>query len=340
MSDARDSDLDAILARRAMLISTALAALSCGSGGEGSPSVHPTGSTTDRPAVTATASASQSARVPPAALRSWDEVLRDAPPRGIPASVKGAEAQQLEWLERGLSSEYDTVKGVWTGAPDCDAASPDCRSKWREVGKLAKAMYDQTRGPIVAGCGGAGGETATVIGRRAAHRRYVQKLITEAEEHLTAVAASFSPQGEQEWRKILANAKQPPPMPCLSPCAMPDVSTIVQSIAFAKDARDVRSDDAAVTAAIQAIVATFKANRAPSKIVVRGHADAGEKDPAELATARAKSVVALLLKAGLPKDSVTSVGLGADLPVERSDEKGNAAANQRVDFEAVATAKP
>ncbi|MBL8742612.1 MAG: hypothetical protein JNK04_16005, partial [Myxococcales bacterium] len=232
MSDKRDtSDLEAILARRALLVSTALAALSCSSA-EGPATETPTSSTqvvTTSPSASAVAS--ESAKLP-APLPSWEEVLKAAPPRGIPASMTKLEKQQFEWLEEQLAREYEAVRAVYVGAPNCDAAAPECRASWRDVGAKAKAMYDATRGPMMGGCGGANGETASLLGRRNHHRQYLLKVIATAEQYLADTAAAYSAQGEQEWRKLMANAKQPPPMPCLSPCPMPDVRSIMNSIPF------------------------------------------------------------------------------------------------------------
>lgn len=329
MSDKRDtSDLEAILARRALLVSTALAALSCSSP-EGPTTETPTSSTATA-TVTSTTVATGSASKPPPAIASWDEALKAAPPRGIPASMTKLEKQQFEWLENQLTSEYDAVKAVYTGAPGCDAADPDCRAAWREVGAKAKAMYDATRGSGVGGCGSANGETASLMGRRNQHRQYLLKLIGDAEQHLTDTAASFSPQGEQEWRKLLANAKQVPPMPCLSPCPMPDVRIIWNSIPFAEGSSALAAQDPA-KATLKQLATDFKTNQKPARLIVRGHADPSEPKPQELALARAKAVAAELVAAGMDKASIEIFSYGSDLPISRTSGD-----NRRVDFEAVA----
>lgn len=243
------------------------------------------------------------------------------------------EKQQFEWLETQLTSEYEAVRAVYTGAPSCDAADPSCRATWREIGNKAKAMYDATRGPMVGGCGSANGETASLLGRRNHHRQYLLRLIGEAEQHLTDTAAAFSAQGEQEWRKLMANAKQVPPMPCLSPCPMPEVRAILHSIPFAEGTSAFASQDRA-KATLKTLATDFKSNSKPARIVVRGHADASEPKPAELALARAKAVAAELVAAGVDKASVETFSYGSELPIAR----GSSGDNRRVDFEVVAKA--
>jgi outer membrane protein OmpA-like peptidoglycan-associated protein len=323
------SDLEAILARRALLVSTALAALSCGSP-EGPTSEAPTSATATAMSSHSAVAATSSSAKPPAALASWDEVVKAAPPRGIPASMTGLEKQQFEWLEQQLTAEYDAIRAVYTGAPDCDAADASCRASWREVGNKAKAMYDATRGRGFGGCGSANGETASLLGRRNQHRHYLEKVIADAEQHLTDTAASFSAQGEQEWRKLMANAKQVPPMPCLSPCPMPDVRAIMNSIPFAAGSGTLGPQDPA-KATLKSLATDFKTNRKPARLVVRGHADATEPKPAELALARAKAVAAELIAAGVDKATIETFSYSSDLPLER----GSSDANRRVDFEVV-----
>lgn len=321
-------DADAIRARRALLISTALAALSCGSPGDGVvPSTSVTSvASTSGPTSTATTSAKSS--VPPS--RPWAKVMAEAPPRGVPTVVTGPEAEWLKHLENDLEKRYETVRLVWEATPGCDAAASDCRATWRELGVKAKAMYDANRGRGFGGCGGANGETGSLVARRSTHEQYLQALIGELEGYLTQVAEGFSPQGGQEWQRLLANAKKPPPMPCLSPCARPEVSELLQWVQFEQGASTIADETA-----LKQTVATFKANQKPSKIVVRGHADAGEPKPQELAKARAEKVAAWLIANGVPKDRVETKSFGADFPLRKAAPKDGIDINRRVDFEAV-----
>jgi outer membrane protein OmpA-like peptidoglycan-associated protein len=329
--DDESADREAILARRAIFLSTALAALHCGAPDE---RAEVEASTTTTSEASASTSNGKPGVVPPRSA-PWDEVVEQAPPRGIPASVSEAERRQLQWLEQRLDAEYGAIREVWEASPDCDAAAPDCRPRWREVGDKAKKMFDATRGPLAGRCMTPPGETGTVEARRRAHQAYLQKLLERVEAHLGAVAAAFSPQGEQEWLKILSNAKKPPPMPCLSPCAQPDISGILDNVLFGKDDATPPAADTAKAGTLSRVVSQYKANTKPAKLVVRGHADPGEQKPAELAAARAKAVADWLAKEGVPKNRIETRSLGTDLPVGRADTEDGRANNRRVDFEVV-----
>lgn len=333
MTDER-RDRDAILARRAMLLSTALATLHCAGGSNLSTTSSVVGDGAGS-AVRASATGSQARPVVPEGA-SWDEVMRAAPPRGVPEGLSEAERQRFDALEKDLESKYFAVRQLWEQAPDCDAAEPTCKPTWRTTGKLARQMFDVTRASSFgSGCGGRIGETGSTVGRRAAHGRFIAGLATRAEERLAARAAAFSAQGEQEWRKLAANARVTPPMPCLSPCAMPELSDILESVPFAKDDATLRLDDRAVLAALERTLGRFQLFRLPAKLRVRGHADAGEGGAAELAQARAKAVADWLVMKGVARDRVESKGFAASVPADRSDEDAGAAANRRADFETV-----
>lgn len=332
-NDDDPSDRDAILARRALLLSTALAAFSCGSPRDQSPQPEQpaTGTTT----ATATASASSAPNVSlPAPLPAWKDTMAKAPPLDIPASVDGKERDQLGWLEKRAAEQYEAIRGLWEAVPRCDATLPDCRPSWRKAGEQLKAILDLTRVRGFGGCGGANGETATVVRRRSAHDRYQQALLADLQAHVRKTAAAFGPLAEQEWLKLEANANKVPPMPCLSPCPMPEVQSLLGHVPFSKNASKVGPDEPLMKSSLDAMVQIYKGNRAKSKIVVRGHASPSEDKPAELAAARAKAVADWLVKAGIPKDSVVTKSFGAELPIERADSD-LASENQRVDFEAV-----
>lgn len=260
--------------------------------------------------------------------------MKKGPPRGVPKTLRPDEQSTFESLEKNLTARYAAIEAVWNANPDCDAADSGCKPQWRELAKTTKAMFDATRGPLVPGCGPQPWLTASVQGRRDAHERYVAELKKQAEAHLTSVSASLSWQSEQEWLKLLAGAKKPPPMPCLSPCAMPDVSAMSQSIPFDKDSSSLRSD-ASVTTSIDGVLATFKANRKPSRIIVRGHADSREARASEVAMARAKAVAAKLTAAGILKENIEIVSLDASVPIGNGADEERSAINRRVDFEAV-----
>ncbi len=317
------NDRDAILARRAIFLSTALAALHCGPRDQ--PVDPPATSST---AATASAHPSATARSPVPALRPFQEVKEKAPPRELPAELDEQEKAQLGALDGKLSAQLAAIEKLWTNIPGCDAADPGCRQSWRDAGDRLREIYDNTRSRGFGGCGGAVGRTASVASRQAAHQAYVEALVQELEAHMIAVAQSFTPQGEQAWRKLEANAKKPPPMPCLSPCAMPEVNELSQSVSFAKN--ESKLDAQLSKSALDAVVASYKSNTKPSRIVVRGHASPNETNPEELAKARAKVVAEHLVQAGVPKDKVTTKSFGSSYRIGDPQRF----THERVDFQA------
>jgi outer membrane protein OmpA-like peptidoglycan-associated protein len=320
-------DRDAILARRALLLSSALAAMSC------SPPVQPTASssaatksTSSTQPTNPTASSTTSARaVPP--LAPWSEIVAKLPPRGVPSSgVRNLEASQLRLLESRLDEHYRTLEEGWRAVPSCDPHDPSCRDAWRTVAATIKKLNDLTRAPITGGCGGLIGNTATTVARRDAHRRVVIELMGELEAHLSSVAASMGALGEQDWQRLLSHAKVVPPMPCLTPCMRPEVDDDESSLAFAFDSKTL-ADPLGV---LKRIAERLKTQS--TKLIVRGHASSDEAKPDELARARAQAVIDALVKAGAPKSQLVLESFGAEYPATREPE-----GNRRVDFAVEAT---
>jgi nitrous oxide reductase len=84
-----DNDRESILARRAVFVTTALAALGCSSQSGGPTATTGTGTATSTATATATATAAptSSASVAPGALRPWAEVRSGAPPIEVAPSL-------------------------------------------------------------------------------------------------------------------------------------------------------------------------------------------------------------------------------------------------------------
>lgn len=323
------SDRDAIIARRALLLSTALAALSCSSSGEGTAPPDP-------PGIAGTSQPSTTTKVRlPAPLPPWAEIAAKIPPRTVPASVDAKERQRLESIEKESETKYQALQALWTSVPSCDPTQPPCRPAWQTASERLKALLDVMRDPLIAPCDTESGRTATVIGRRNAHSQYIQSLMLQFKEHLRATATAFGPLAEQQWQKLEADALKPPPMPCLSPCPLPEVQSILDTFLFAKNVATLDGNDPMVKLRIETIVKLFQSNRAKSKIVVRGHAEATEDNPVELAAQRAKSVTELLVLAGVSKGLAVTKSFGADLPLAHPTEADVLSENRRVDFETV-----
>lgn len=242
--------------------------------------------------------------------------------------MKAQEAAQLRQLESLLDERYRTLEEGWRSIPTCDPHDPSCRDAWRAAGDRMKKLQDLTRASITGGCGGLTGQTATIVARRDAHQRSVAELLSQLEAHLSAVAASMSALGEQDWQRLLSNAKIVPPMPCLSPCMRPELSDLLLSIGFAKDASQL--DDPLKT--LDRVKASVGPNFASARIVVRGHASSDEAKPDELARARSQVVFDALVKAGVPKSQLVLESFGTTYAATREPE-----GNRRVDFSVEAT---
>lgn len=318
---------EAILARRALYLSTALTALGCPS--RETPPTDPI-----ETASTTRADKRKKRQPTLPANTPWKDVMANAPPLDVPASAAERERRHLENLRANVEAKYEAVRAVWMQTPGCDPAARSCKD-WKAVADAAQKMYRATEGPFFGSCGGANGMTASVIARTRAHNLYVSTLITGVEAHLEKLAIHFGPAGASEWGVLLKKAKEPPPHPCLSPCPMPVLQDIVESVPFARDDATLRESDAEVARALASALATQQGQSGKAVVVVRGHADPAETDPAKLANERARAVAAWLVKNGIAAADVTTAALGAELLIEKSAAQGGAPANRRVDFEVV-----
>ena len=328
MSD--EQDRDAIIARRAILLAGALAAVHCAA----PPSTSGTassGNDTTRPPASGSSSGSASSQptseFKAPTLRPFSELLKSRPPLSVPASLpNGLEKSALAGHENTVKAELAQFEAVWDAFPACAASEPDCRVKYRELSEKARPLFDR-HGPFGGfNCGSYSGETGTLAARRARANAFLLKIQTQIEEQFEALAKAQTPAGEQEWRKLWANAKVQPPMPCLSPCPMPELMPLMMNVLFAEG-----SDKLEQTRDIEQAANQWKGNRKPSKIVVRGHRNASETTKG-LALSRAKVVAAALEKAGVAKTDITVLSLEDTLPVEHA-ESPEKAQNQRVDFD-------
>lgn len=87
---------------------------------------------------------------------------------------------------------------------------------------------------------------------------------------------------------------------------------------FALDSTELDAEDEAM---LEEIVAAVKEN-GPSKIVVRGHADrsGGDDYNLDLSQQRAETIAAALVAAGIPEDSVRTMGMGETAPAVETED--------------------
>ena len=336
MTDPRSSDRDAILARRALFISTALAGLAC--------STKPSADSREQPVVQGERAGDGEVGEagednPPARpeevrleLRPWADAIAGAPPSDVPEGLTKPERDHLNLQAEGLKAMYAEIEAMWARTPDCAAGAAGC-TVWTEAASLI-GRYDEDRERMAFDeCRSPTGETGTLAARRAAHKRYMRALLTELEAHLTGVARSFGRESATAWRSMLAMEKGPQPMPCLSDCARIGPPDLVAMVPFAEGSADLRVDDPAVQAALDVLSSQAWAYGG-RVLAVRGHADPSEPEPEALAERRAQAVADWLTQNVKPEPALEVVSLGATFLVRRGE--AGLDVNPRVDFEVVA----
>lgn len=325
-------DRDAILARRAILLAGALAAVHCTTPAPttGTSGTATSTATTDGTAPPSGSGTPNAGGFKPLVMRPFTELLKPLPPSGVPDGLPdGPEKRSLVAHEAFVKAELEEYETIWTSFPDCAASDPDCRAKYRLLADRARPMLLRGGGLGGFGCGGYNaGDTGTLFVRRQRFNTFLLRLRTQIEDQFEALAKAQSPSGEQEWRKLWANAKVQPPMPCLSPCPMPELTAVTATVLFADGSATL---DGEAQRAVENAAASFKGNRKPATLVVRGHRNPGETQSG-LASARAKAVADALEKAGLAKKDLRVVALEDLLPVELATGS-DAGLNRRVDFD-------
>lgn len=310
-----DIDRELILARRAIFVTTALAAIGCSP--QASPQHQPdTGSAA--PLSSAPSTAQPSAQMPAqtARLRTWDEVSAEAPPLAVATSLPAADKGDLEQLRGELTPVYDALAAVWGKTPT-DCPPKDCREKWEAAAAAIQAARDALKPGLCGDWGGMGYRQRTVE-----HRAFLAKVTKELEVGLADVAMSHG--DATTWPKMVN--RPPPPQPCLD-CAMPEDPGVVGQHGLL--AVLFESNASALTPKAEVDLDAVPLDK---PLVIRGHADPGETDAATLARARAESVKKALVKKGAKAANLTVLSLGADLPIASSKSPEGKAKNRRVDF--------
>ncbi len=329
--DSSSTVREVILARRAIYLSTALATLGCTPKNTGPKEQNVTGTVT----VSTLGSASASPTVrPPKVGAPWKQVRAKAPPLDVPAGVSPNEKAQLSALASGHNAQYDKLRQLWSEAPSCDPTAEQCDA-WTKLAEKVRTSYlgMRRRGPSP--CPGVYGNTGSVVGRSWAHQQYIGELWQQLESRFAASANRYGKASGQAWETLLAEAKKPPPMPCLSPCRYPPLQDLIVNVLFANGEAKLRPGDMAAKQALDAAKRRQSLHGARAQLVVRGHADPNEDDPKKLATARARAVADWLIQQGIPKAQIVTKGMAASLRIERSKKPASAAANRRVDFEVI-----
>lgn len=333
MDDSQDRQ--AILARRAIFLTTTLAALSC------SPGTNDATVPTATDTVAVTASATTSASTPPASSSAavpvgpskeerqadWKERVKLAPPLSIAASLQGEEKTEITETRDRFQPIYDRLEALWVSAPmSCAPRDKACSGQWEEAAKSIEEMRASLRtGP----CSNPRG--LAKLQRTQAHFTFLHGLLTTLDGQLSDAARA---QGDAKtWAEL--TQKSVIPMPCLR-CAPPQPRGVFEErmnpleILFKDGASDLGPD---MTPLLEQIKVQLNSDK-KLVYVVRGHADPEEKgDKAATAKARAQAVIDWLVKAGIAKARLKLSAYGADLPIDTSATELGRTANRRVDFE-------
>lgn len=315
-----DADRDRILARRAIFVTTALAALGCSSQGTPQQTPPPDGSVaaaaSSTPAVSATPSATATPVPTTSSLRPWDEVFASAPPLEIAPTLNEADKADLEALKQRLKPGYEALAAAWKAVPT-SCGPKDCTKEWAAAAEAIHQARDSIKSSLCGEWGGLGYRQ-----RKAEHTAFIQTITKELEDGLAD--ASLKLGDATTWSRMVS--RPPLPQPCLK-CAMPvDPGVLgddgILRVPFAEGA-------AALAADANLLLESVPLDR---PIVIRGHADPGEADGKKLAQARAEAVKKWLLQKGAKAGNLTISSLGADLPIATSQTPEGRAKNRRVDF--------
>jgi outer membrane protein OmpA-like peptidoglycan-associated protein len=312
-----DSDRDRILARRAIFVSTALAALGCSSQSTPQQNPPPDGSvvtipsSSSAPAVSAAPTANA-----PSTLRSWDDVMAAAPPLDIAPKLNDADKQDLEQLRQRLAPTYDALAAAWKGI-STSCGPKDCAKEWSAAADAILQARDALKPSLCGTYGGIGYRQ-----RLAEHEVFLFTNTKELEDGLTDAAMKLG--DATTWPRMVS--RPPLPQPCLK-CAMPREPGVVEgagilSLSFADGSSKLTPE------------AEEALKRVPleAALVIRGHADPSEADAAKLSLARAEAVKKALVKKGAKAKSLTVVAIGADLPIASPKTPEGKAKNRRVEF--------
>ena len=328
-----DHDRDAILARRALLISATLAGLACttpkdpGDTNSKDPG-EPVSATSEQPPPVVVEDPGVRPEQPKPAdgsRPSWSEVMAKAPPLEVPTGLTTNENQLLEGLAQYGRARYERLAQAWAALPSCGPSDPNC-PEWEQALELIEELTGDDYGPL---CGYSPEVTHTYLSRERATDRYIRELTEVLLADLdAAVVARGNPADSEAWTTRRSRDTMYG-QPCLS-CAMPTAEPVTDAIPFPDNAATL---DTSADVVLQRAKSTHDYNRqsVKAKLIIRGHADPGEDDPDAIALQRAEAVAGALVGLGVNRKHIEVRSYGAALPLTKDAE--HADLNRRVDFE-------
>jgi outer membrane protein OmpA-like peptidoglycan-associated protein len=313
-----DHDRDAILARRALFISTALAGLACTTH---EPPEQPDPQP-EQHEVAPTEVEGEPVQPSAGTRPSWSEVMAAAPPLDVPKGLSKSETDLLTGLASNMGGRYAELEKVWTTLPGCAPSQADCEAWADSVQAIMTAQADW--GTL---CGYSPEMTSTYLERERAHEAYLRQIGELLLADLDAAAKAHTAAVDvTAWKDLHASVAMGHPHPCLS-CMAPTAEPVLERVSFADGQHVMVADDV-----LARVVEIHTGNR-KTRLIVRGHADPGEPDPDALAKRRAEAVAAALIQLGVRKAELDVRSYGANLPLTRN--AAQAEQNRRVDFEVV-----
>lgn len=325
--DAREPDTQAILARRAIFVTTALAAISCSSGDAGRTAIS--GASTTRAIASSAANPPRPiTQANHARKEDWDERMKLAPPLEVAVTIPEPESKELGYVRDAFRRLYRELEDGWINAPvGCAPKDTSCSEGWKTTAALIGRLRDEaTPGP----CSNPRGTGSAQ--RSSAHSAFLLGLLIALEAQLGEAARALG--DPQSWPSLLK--AQAPPSVCLN-CAMPEPRSVAEpgggplAILF-EDGSSALSTSP--TAAMNKSLARISSTLVP--VMVRGHADPQEQgDKEALSKARAQAILDWLVKNGVAASRLHVAGYAADLPIQTSATADGRAVNRRVDFEEV-----
>lgn len=313
-----DHDREAILARRALFISAALAGLGCTTHEPASePEPDPV---VDQQPVVPPEQPGQPLAGPGDGKRpSWAEVMAGAPPLDVPEGLTKQDQELLTHLGDDVRRRYEMIEKIWTTLPSCQPSAADCEGWAAAVRTIAEAEEDY--GPL---CGYSPEVNYTFVERKRAHLAYVNEVAALLLADLDALALALHDQ--TAWEQQRAGLDEALPRPCLS-CARPSAFPVLDAVGFDAGQGTLTTKQDYV---LDGVVRTH-ANNGKALLIVRGHADASEAEADTLARERAEAVAKALIGRGIKKGDIEVRSYGTKLPIRRESSEFN----RRVDFEVV-----
>jgi outer membrane protein OmpA-like peptidoglycan-associated protein len=316
-------DRDAILARRARLIASAMAALTgCAGAGEPVATVPPA-------APAAVDAGSEVARQPDAGGRggSWDERLGAIPPVDTPADVPEQEKPRFVELAERVRKIHEGLALLEASVPEgCPLLEASCDPSWSKLAADAWTLEIMIRG-LTPMCGFGPAEHPRYVERASQHGSFASQRLGLWRARVSELSASSGKAAEGRWAQHAQRAMSAKPVPCLS-CVSACDAQFWLALQFDAGSAGLPADAAKQLAEPLRMLR----NDPASRIELQGHADGREGPAAKvaaLAQQRADAVRAWMVTAGGDDSRLVARGFAADKPSGASRPDGSA--NRRVE---------